>query len=148
MAKFNINCPHCGGELEAQTEWTGEEVACPYCQKDFIVPRRKLKLKKTESTGDAEEESPRPNCQKYPIKQKQGRSTEMAKFNRTQEPDSDQEMEDNGKGGCGAGTIAIGLNLIGIIMMWLDLEGWWIFMAIGGIIFMLALLPDFIKNGW
>ena len=126
MAKINVNCPHCQHEFQIGDEWAGMGILCPSCKNCLTVPKKRNKKQ---------------------------RSTTMTKFNRTQEPDSDaedqqEEAEDNGTAGFGAGTIAIGMNLIGIIMMWLDLEYFWIFMAIGGIIFMLSLLPDFIKRGW
>ena len=38
MAKFNVNCPHCGTTLEVQDEWTGKAVRCPGCQNSFTVP--------------------------------------------------------------------------------------------------------------
>ena len=38
MANYDINCPHCGGELEVEDEWAGMEVTCPSCQNDFVVP--------------------------------------------------------------------------------------------------------------
>ena len=42
--KFDINCPHCGNELECETALLDEQVTCPYCNKNFIVrlPQGKL----------------------------------------------------------------------------------------------------------
>ncbi len=37
MAQIKTNCPHCNGELEAQSEWNGMEVSCPLCQKNFTI---------------------------------------------------------------------------------------------------------------
>ncbi|MBO4648803.1 MAG: hypothetical protein J5806_11680 [Lentisphaeria bacterium] len=40
MANYDMNCPHCGTELEVQDEWTGMEMSCPSCQNAFTVPPR------------------------------------------------------------------------------------------------------------
>ncbi len=42
MSKFNIGCPHCGGLLEVQDEWTGVSMICPFCRGNFIVPGRNM----------------------------------------------------------------------------------------------------------
>ena len=47
MANYNINCPHCGTELEVQDEWTGMEMSCPSCQNAFTVPPRPIPVKAT-----------------------------------------------------------------------------------------------------
>lgn len=39
MSEFQMKCPHCGDELNVQSEWTGMDVACPSCKKTFkVVP--------------------------------------------------------------------------------------------------------------
>ena len=45
MAKFNVDCPHCGGTAEVQEEWIGMEVECPYCQKSYIIPENNAQEK-------------------------------------------------------------------------------------------------------
>ena len=40
MAAFNIQCPHCGSELEVQDEWANMETTCPICNNPFIIPSR------------------------------------------------------------------------------------------------------------
>ena len=40
MSEFTTHCPHCGGTLEVQDEWSNMEVCCPLCQAKFIVPQR------------------------------------------------------------------------------------------------------------
>ena len=42
MANYNINCPHCGGTLEVQSDWEGLEVTCPLCNNAFTIPRREI----------------------------------------------------------------------------------------------------------
>ena len=75
----------------------------------------------------------------------------MTKFNRRQEPDYDAEdqleEEGDGKGGCGAGTIAIGMCLIGTMMFIFGLDLGWVFIAIGGIIFMIDMFISSMKLG-
>jgi len=41
MAAYDINCPHCGGTLEVQEDWSGVETECPLCQNAFVIPPRK-----------------------------------------------------------------------------------------------------------
>ncbi|MBQ7206847.1 MAG: hypothetical protein IJS01_03515 [Lentisphaeria bacterium] len=40
MAAYNINCPHCGGTLEVQEDWSCMETNCPLCQGAFVIPPR------------------------------------------------------------------------------------------------------------
>lgn len=40
MSEFKVKCPHCANVLEVQDEWADMEVNCPFCQGNFIVPRR------------------------------------------------------------------------------------------------------------
>lgn len=37
MPEFKITCPHCGTVLAAQDDWIGMIMACPVCQKEFIL---------------------------------------------------------------------------------------------------------------
>lgn len=37
MAEFNLNCPHCGVEVIAETDWIGLDVECPTCKKVFTI---------------------------------------------------------------------------------------------------------------
>lgn len=39
MAEFITKCPHCGADLQVQDEWSGMEVECPCCNKNFTVPK-------------------------------------------------------------------------------------------------------------
>ena len=35
--KINITCPHCGNSLEGSSSFVGEQVACPCCNRNFVV---------------------------------------------------------------------------------------------------------------
>ena len=37
MAEFETTCPHCGTVLAAQDDWIGTIMACPVCQKEFML---------------------------------------------------------------------------------------------------------------
>ena len=38
-SKFmKIRCPHCEQKIDAGEEWAGQEVACPKCEKPFLIP--------------------------------------------------------------------------------------------------------------
>ena len=39
MAQIRIKCPHCQSEMEGEEEWIGQEAACPFCQKNFVISR-------------------------------------------------------------------------------------------------------------
>jgi hypothetical protein len=38
MADFKFSCPHCGIGVECDELWSGHEIQCPSCQKQFTVP--------------------------------------------------------------------------------------------------------------
>ena len=40
MGKFNVNCPYCGGVLEAKDDWGGIKTHCAFCRQPFIIPIR------------------------------------------------------------------------------------------------------------
>jgi len=47
MAKYNFNCPLCGGLIKADDSYCGMEAECPHCDKSIIVPERpKIVLEK------------------------------------------------------------------------------------------------------
>ena len=37
MAEFSLNCPNCGAEVTAETDWVGQEAKCPNCKKNFTI---------------------------------------------------------------------------------------------------------------
>ena len=37
MAQIKIRCPHCQSKMECEEEWIGLDVACPNCQKNFVI---------------------------------------------------------------------------------------------------------------
>ena len=37
MALITVNCPHCGKELSAQSEWNGMNIGCPSCSQNFML---------------------------------------------------------------------------------------------------------------
>ena len=39
MSQIKIKCPHCQSEMEGEEEWIGQEAACPFCQKNFVISR-------------------------------------------------------------------------------------------------------------
>jgi len=38
MSELTCSCPHCGQELNVESEFAGQAVACPACNGDFAVP--------------------------------------------------------------------------------------------------------------
>jgi len=49
MAQCTTFCPHCGLELQAQSEWNGMEIGCPQCQRKF-----RLNLRREQNNSYAE----------------------------------------------------------------------------------------------
>ena len=43
---FLFQCPACKNELEAQTEWIGQETQCPCCSQNIVIPAPRKKSKK------------------------------------------------------------------------------------------------------
>ena len=43
---FLFKCPACKNELEAQTEWIGQETQCPCCSQNIVIPAPEKKSKK------------------------------------------------------------------------------------------------------
>ncbi len=40
MAEFISQCPYCNSSLVLQDDWIGQEVQCPQCNNNFLVPKR------------------------------------------------------------------------------------------------------------
>ncbi len=39
MAQFNFSCPHCNQLVQADDQWTGQQIQCPVCAGGIIVPQ-------------------------------------------------------------------------------------------------------------
>ena len=40
MADFKFSCPHCSIDIECDELWSGHEIQCPSCHKEFTVPAK------------------------------------------------------------------------------------------------------------
>jgi DNA-directed RNA polymerase subunit RPC12/RpoP len=39
MAEIKFSCPHCGQNIQCDPQWGGQQIACPACSNNLIVPR-------------------------------------------------------------------------------------------------------------
>ena len=38
MSEFKFSCPHCGQRIQCEQGYSGRQIACPACQRPFVVP--------------------------------------------------------------------------------------------------------------